>query len=105
MAVGETEEEREKANFTIIKEKASWTFFKNSCRHSEFCIQLDSFFEIEESIPPIRYIFFKKLRGSRGKKKLDEHTRQEFTAKNKAICQEIEVGHCTKITRIARQNE
>lgn len=45
---------------------------------------------MEESIPLLRRLFFK--RRGRGKRTLDEETVREYEAHNKAILQEIEVA-------------
>ena len=49
-------------------------------------------FEIEESIPLIRHIFFKRWKGKINKVcYMDDGKRREYEARNKAIVNEIEV--------------
>ena len=90
MAVGETGDEREIANLTIIKEKVN-----KSPRflvvYLTFMPQVNSTFEMEESIPLLRSFFFKRWNASKRKGEVDEEMLREYEANNKAILQEIEV--------------
>ena len=50
--------------------------------------QIDSIFEIEDSIPLIRRLFFGKWKNQ---SYVDRYRRRELEARNKAIVQEIKV--------------
>lgn len=56
-------------------------------------MQVNSIFEMEESIPFLRRLFFKRWNKKRMRRELDEETLREYEANNKAILQEIEVSY------------